>query len=47
LGKQLLAKVPEEQLEPRASLAYNRAVAAYRRIRDHLVNIAEALAGEK
>ncbi len=47
LGKQLLAKMPEEHLEPRATVSYNRAVAAYRRMRDHLVNIAEALAGEK
>ena len=47
LYKQLLAKTAEEQIEPRSMVAYNRAVAAYRRIRDHLVNIAEALAGEK
>jgi phosphate:Na+ symporter len=47
LGKQLLAKPPEERIEPRTMVTYSRAVAAYRRIRDHLVNIAEALAGEK
>ncbi|MEO8498311.1 MAG: Na/Pi symporter, partial [Planctomycetota bacterium] len=47
LGKQLLARMPEEMLEPRVTVSYSRAVAAYRRIRDHLVNIAEALAGEK
>ncbi len=47
LGKRLLAKSPEEQIEARSMVAYNRAVAAYRRIRDHLVNIAEALAGVK
>lgn len=47
LYKQMLAKAPEEQIEVRSLVAYNRAVAAYRRIRDHLVNIAEALAGEK
>ena len=43
----MLAKTPEEQIEVRSLVAYNRAVAAYRRIRDHLVNIVEALAGEK
>ena len=47
LGKQLLARMPEVPLEPRVTVSYSRAVAAYRRIRDHLVNIAEALAGEK
>ncbi len=47
LGKRLLARPPEDRIEPRSMVAYNRAVAAYRRIRDHLVNIAEALAGEK
>jgi len=43
----LLAKAPDEQIEARAMVTYNREVAAYRRIRDHLVNVAEALAGEK
>ncbi len=47
LYKRLLAKTPEEQIEARSIVAYNREVAAYRRIRDHLVNIAETLAGEK
>lgn len=47
LGKQLLARMHEVQLEPRVTVSYNRAVNGYRRIRDHLVNIAEALAGEK
>lgn len=47
LYKRLLAVAPEEQIEARSMVAYNRAVAAYRRIRDHLVNIAEAMAGEK
>ncbi|MCA9047710.1 MAG: Na/Pi cotransporter family protein, partial [Planctomycetaceae bacterium] len=47
LYKRLLAKPPSEQLEARSMVTYNRQVASYRRIRDHLVNIAEALAGEK
>ncbi len=47
LYKRLLAKAPEEQIEAHAMVAYNREIAAYRRIRDHLVNIAEVLAGEK
>ena len=47
LYKRLLAKPVDEQIEARSMVAYNRQVAAYRRIRDHLVNIAEALAGEK
>lgn len=47
LYKKLLAQEPEKQIAARSMVAYNRQVAAYRRIRDHLVNIAEALAGEK
>ncbi|WP_353620787.1 Na/Pi cotransporter family protein [Stieleria mannarensis] len=47
LYKRVLEKAPEEQLEVRSLVSYNRMVAAYRRVRDHLVNIAEALAGEK
>lgn len=47
LYRRILEKSPEEQIEVRSLVSYNRTVAAYRRIRDHLVNIAEALAGEK
>ncbi|QDV44236.1 Na+/Pi-cotransporter [Stieleria neptunia] len=47
LYKGVISKPPEEQLEVRSLVSYNRMVAAYRRVRDHLVNIAEALAGEK
>jgi hypothetical protein len=47
LYKRLLEKDPEEQLETRSMVAYNRQVAAYRRIRDHLLNISEALTGDK
>lgn len=47
LYKKLLAQQPEKQIAARSMVAYNRQVAAYRRIRDHLVNIVEALAGEK
>lgn len=47
LYKAILEKSPSEQIEVRSLVSYNRAVAAYRRIRDHLVNVAEALAGEK
>ncbi len=47
LYKRLLARSPDEQIDTRSMVVYNRQVAAYRRIRDHLVNIAEALAGEK
>ena len=36
-----------DQIEARAMVAYNREAAAFRWIRDHLVNIAEGLVGEK
>jgi phosphate:Na+ symporter len=47
LVKQVLAKIPDEKLVPPITLAFNRQVSAYRRVRDHLVNVAEALIGEK
>ena len=47
LVKQVLAKIPDEKLNPPITLAFNRQVSAYRRVRDHLVNVAEALVGEK
>ncbi|MCA9135355.1 MAG: Na/Pi cotransporter family protein [Planctomycetales bacterium] len=47
LYRRILEKPAAEQIEVRSLVSYNRAVAAYRRIRDHLVNIAEALAGVK
>ena len=33
--------------QPRVSVSFNRAVSAYRRIRDHVQNIAETVAGQK
>jgi len=47
LSKQLLKRPPEDQLEPFISTSYSRQVAAYRRIRDHLINIVEVVRGEK
>ena len=38
---------PGGRLDARIMSAYNRQITAYRRIRDHVLNIAEALAGEK
>jgi hypothetical protein len=34
-------------MPPRISVTYNRQINAYRRVRDHAVNIAEAIAGAK
>lgn len=36
-----------KEIPPRLSVTYNRQIIAYRRVRDHVVNIAEAIAGEK
>jgi phosphate:Na+ symporter len=47
LRKQFLAKMTEERIEPMVSVAFNTQLNAYRRVRDHALNIAEALAGEK
>jgi phosphate:Na+ symporter len=45
--RQHLARVQEGQVPPVKTLVYTDLLNAYRRIRDHAVNIAEALAGEK
>ena len=37
----------ESPLDPRVSVAYNRQITAYRRVRDHTLNIAEAIGGAK
>ncbi|MBN1675132.1 MAG: Na/Pi cotransporter family protein [Kiritimatiellae bacterium] len=42
-----LARFQDERTSPLASLAYTDMLNAYRRIKDHALNIAEALAGEK
>ena len=53
LGRQILDKtldvnVPDgERLHPRVTVAYHRQISAYRRIRGHTLNLAEALAGTK
>jgi phosphate:Na+ symporter len=42
-----LARLSETQVEPLLSLIYGDMLNAYRRVRDHILNIAETLAGEK
>ena len=42
-----LAEVGNENTNPRATLIFTDMLNAYRRVKDHLLNIAEALAGEK
>ena len=37
----------DSPLDPRVSVAYNRQITAYRRVRDHTLNIAEAIGGAK
>ncbi|MEQ9410652.1 MAG: Na/Pi symporter [Fuerstiella sp.] len=51
LGHEIIEKTletaHEERLDPRIGSSYNRQITAYRRVRDHALNIAEALVGEK
>jgi phosphate:Na+ symporter len=42
-----LARLSETTVEPLLSLIYGDMLNAYRRVRDHILNIAETLAGEK
>ena len=47
LRRRHLAQVGNESAHPRATLIYTDMLNAYRRVKDHMLNIAEALAGEK
>lgn len=47
LRDQFLARMSDARLDPQLSVAYTAQLNAYRRIRDHVLNTAEALAGEK
>ncbi len=42
-----LAKLSDEKLDPQIIVAYSAQLNAYRRVREHVLNIAETLAGEK
>ncbi len=42
-----LQKISETKMDPLLSITYINMLNSYRRIRDHILNIAEALAGEK
>jgi phosphate:Na+ symporter len=45
--KRHLAQVGNESANPRSTLIFTDMLNAYRRVKDHVLNIAEALAGEK
>ncbi len=47
LAKKLVQRGPDDQLTPFASTSYSRQIAAYRRVRDHAINIVEVVKGEK
>ncbi|MCH8923136.1 MAG: Na/Pi cotransporter family protein [Planctomycetes bacterium] len=47
LRDQFLVRMSEETFDPQVSVAYNAQLNSYRRVRDHVLNIAEAIAGEK
>jgi phosphate:Na+ symporter len=47
LRRDMIDRMGEGTVTPTASITYNRQLNAYRRIRDHAVNILEAIAGEK
>lgn len=47
MRNQFLARMSEEKLDPQLVVAYNSQINAYRRVREHVLNVAEAIAGEK
>jgi len=47
LRDEFLQKLSDHKIEPLVGVAYNAQLNAYRRVRDHALNIAETLSGEK
>ncbi|MEE3220206.1 MAG: Na/Pi symporter, partial [Planctomycetota bacterium] len=47
LRRDIMDRMADDGMPPRISVTYNRQINAYRRVRDHAVNIAEAIAGAK
>ncbi|MFP6610904.1 MAG: Na/Pi cotransporter family protein [Pirellulales bacterium] len=47
LRREIIDRMADNGVPPRISVTYNRQINAYRRVRDHAVNIAEAIAGAK
>ncbi len=44
---EMMERMAQNGIPPRISITYNRQINAYRRVRDHAVNIAEAISGQK
>ena len=47
LRNRFLARMSEEAVDPQAVVGFNAQLNAYRRVREHALNAAEAMAGEK
>jgi phosphate:Na+ symporter len=47
LRHEIMDRMAQNGMPPRISVTYNRQINAYRRVRDHAVNIAEAITGVK
>ena len=47
LRHEIMNRMADDGMHPRISVTYNRQINAYRRVRDHAVNIAEAISGLK
>ncbi len=47
LRREMIERMNEHPVAPRVSVTFNRQIIAYRRVRDHAVNVIEALVGEK
>jgi phosphate:Na+ symporter len=47
LSKEHMEYLSEEKVDPYINVSYNSTLNALRRVRDHIINLAEAMAGEK
>ncbi len=47
LRRMMIERMAEQSVPPRVSVTFNRQIVAYRRVRDHAVNVIEAMAGQK
>ncbi len=47
LRRTMLERMADQSVPPRVSVTFNRQIIAYRRVRDHAVNVIEAIVGQK
>ncbi len=47
LRREIIERMAQDGMPPRVSVTYDRQISAYRRVRDHALNVAEAIVNAK